>query len=248
MKKQSLLMTCLFASLAFTSCDKEAEVTVPQEASFTLDYTFMEHGSMTRATGAEVYGNFYDNYIKTKVLTPKTYSLTFTNKETGVAVTMEGCWDKAEAIRLMEGEYGVTGVSHPIANTTYPSDTVFLSFEESVSIVKDMDKLSLVAKYDSYLLMLDSANYKEAQFYHGAGKGTAFEKNLRVADDLLILFIRDFMYGNGHYDDNARLKLTRNDGHKITVPLYNIPFEKGKYYYFNDMTNSFDIPPMESGN
>ena len=27
-----------------------------------------------------------------------------------------------------------------------------------------------------------------------------------------------------------------------------IPFEKGKYYYFNDIDNSFNIPPMEEGN
>lgn len=44
------------------------------------------------------------------------------------------------------------------------------------------------------------------------------------------------------------LVVTRNDGQKSNINLVDIPFEKGKYYYFNDMTNSFDIPKMESGN
>lgn len=37
----------------------------------------------------------------------------------------------------------------------------------------------------------------------------------------------------------------------IQIPLLeldDIPFEKGKYYYFNDIDNSFNIPPMEEGN
>ena len=32
------------------------------------------------------------------------------------------------------------------------------------------------------------------------------------------------------------------------IELDDIPFEKGKYYYFNDIDNSFNIPPMEEGN
>ena len=38
------------------------------------------------------------------------------------------------------------------------------------------------------------------------------------------------------------------DGQSSSIILDNIPFEKGKYYYFNDISNSFDIPPMEAGN
>ena len=38
------------------------------------------------------------------------------------------------------------------------------------------------------------------------------------------------------------------DGMKSTIYLQDIPFTIGKYYYFNNMTNSFDLPPMDSGN
>ena len=37
------------------------------------------------------------------------------------------------------------------------------------------------------------------------------------------------------------------DGKSSSIELDDMPFEKGKYYYFNDISNSFDIPPMEAG-
>lgn len=167
----SMLLT-IAMSTSITSCTKEETPDVPQDVTFTLDYTFVESGSMTRTTGSEAYEEFYNEYIKTKVLTPTSYSLTFTNKTTGATATMEGCWDKAEGIRLVEGEYEVKGVAQPIIRNTTPSDTVYLSFEENVSITKDMNKLVLTAKYDSYLLMLDANNYKDAYFYHYSSNNT----------------------------------------------------------------------------
>ena len=44
------------------------------------------------------------------------------------------------------------------------------------------------------------------------------------------------------------ITINRNDGSPIDINICNLNFDLGKYYYFNDMTNSFDIPPMESGN
>ena len=253
MKSKSFLMAMLLViamSASFTSCTKEETLDVPQDVTFTLDYTFVESGSMSRATGTEVYNEFYEKYIKTKVLTPTSYSLTFTNKATGATATMEGCWDKTEGIRLVEGEYEVKGVSQPITRNTTPSDTVYLSFEENISISKDMDRLLLTAKYDSYLLMLDASNYKEAHFNHYSSNNSNpdIKKPLYKADNLLTLFIRDFNYGSSYNSMIPKLILTRKDNHSIEVPLNKIPFEKGKYYYFDDMTNSFDLPPMESGN
>ena len=59
-----------------------------EEVEFKLDYTFAESGDMTRATGEEVYTTFYDKYIKTKVLTPRNYTLTFSDKVTGSSVPL----------------------------------------------------------------------------------------------------------------------------------------------------------------
>ena len=189
-----------------------------------------------------------NKYIKTKKLTPTTYKLTFTNKQTGIVAEINGLWKSKDGIRLVEGEYEVSGTSYPIERTSglnIPSDSVYLTFNETVNISKDAENLTLTAKYDSYLLMFDKTNYNSITYDVFNIAGAA--KSLLETESLSTLFIRDLKYGitstYGHY-----IYLTRSNGRESEILLNNIPFEKGKYYYFNDMTNSFDIPPMESGN
>lgn len=228
----------------FSSCSED-EIYVPQEVAFTLDYTFAESGSMTRATGEEVYSSFYDKYIKTKQLTPTTYSLTFTNKATGLIAEINGRWDDKDGIRLPEGTYSVEGISHRIyresldVHSEYVSDTTFLFFNEEVHITKDQNVLNLTAKYDSYLLIFDAETIRTIE-YIGLKRWS-----LTNHDNLATLFI------NRQTDLASKddyINIQRTNGSIAKIYLKNIPFEKGKYYYFNDMTNSFDIPKMESGN
>lgn len=256
MKKVFSLMLIVTSFICFTACSNdEDEFYTPQEVDLTLDYTFVESGSMakastTRATGADVYDDFYNNYIKTKQLTPTTYSLTFTNVATGAKTTINnGVWKNKDAIRLIEGEYTVTGTSapQPIESemlSHYISDTVFISFDETVRISKDMTNINLTAKYDSYLLMFDKDYCNEA-YYHVYLNGRNNRKYLYETDNNYALFIHNFPIIGGN--DNF-IWLIRNDNSQIKIELEKQPFEKGKYYYFNDMTNSFDIPKMESGN
>lgn len=250
--KRLFSMMLIMASMmcAFSSCSED-EIYVPQDVAFTLDYTFAESGSMTRATGEDVYSSFYDKYIKTKQLTPTTYSLTFTNKETGAKAIVKGRWDKKDAIRLTEGAYEVTGTSVPLYKTKAgePSDTVYLSFNETINITRDMSSLVLQAHYESYLLLFDAENIKDIYYEHDFNTSSSMVSSvvyrLYKTEFVRSMFIRDLKYigDKPHY-----IYLTRNDGHKTTITLDKFPFEKGKYYYFNDMTNSFDIPKMESGN
>lgn len=251
MKKVFSLMLFVTSFLCFTSCSNdEDEFYTPQEVDFTLDYTFVESGSMTRATGESVYNDFYEKYIKTKQLTPTTYSLTFTNNATGAkTIINNGIWKNKDVIRLMEGEYTVTGTSapQPIESellSHYSSDTVFVSFNETVNISKDMTNINLTAKYDSYLLLFDKDNCNEV-YYQVYLNGRNNRKYLYQTDKNNIIFIKNFPIINGN--DNF-IWLIRNDNSQIKIELEKQPFEKGKYYYFNDMTNSFDIPKMESGN
>ena len=236
-------------ALALYSCSKEEVDTTPKEVEVKLDYAFTESGSMTRA-GADVYNDFYIKYIKTKKLTPAKYKLTFTNKQTGKVAQIDGLWNSQDGIRLVEGEYEVTGTSYPnhpknkIRDEGYPSDTVYLAFNENVNILKDAKNLTLNAKYDSYLLIFDKANYNSVTY---EAFNTGGPKPLLESESLLTLFIKDLKYGTTSSYDHY-IYLTRTNGQKSEILLNNIPFAKGKYYYFNDMTNSFDIPPMESGN
>lgn len=248
-------MLLVASFISFTSCSNEDDIYTPQEVDLTLDYSFIESGSMfkkngTRATGAEVYDEFYEKYIKTRQLTPTTYTLTFTNKTTGAkTIINNGVWKNKDAIRLMEGEYDVTGTSAPIpieseALSYYISDTVYISFDETVYITKDMTNINLTAKYESYLLMFDTENSNEA-YYSCYFNGRNNRKDLFQADKNHTIFIKNFPMTGGN--DNF-IWLIRNDNSKIKIELEKQPFEIGKYYYFNDMTNSFDIPKMESGN
>ena len=248
--KLFILMLSAASMLCVTSCSSEEEISVPQEVEFTVDYSFAESGSMTRASGSEVFNTFFEKYIKTKKLTPKTYSLTFKHKTTGATTTINsGHWDNKDAIRLIEGEYEVTSTSAPIPNegdnlSHYVSDTVFIAFDETVSITKDMKSISLTAKYDSYLLIFDKQNNSEAS-YRCYSSGRNLKKDLLNIDTNFIIFIKGYPVIGGNYNS---ILLTRNDKSTVKIELEKLPFEKGKYYYFNDMANSFDLPKMESGN
>ena len=197
MKKLLSMMLVMTSLVCFPSCSNEDDVYTPQELDLTLDYTFVESGNMSRASGADVYNDFYEKYIKTKQLTPTTYSLTFTNNATGAKTTINnGVWKNKDAIRLIEGEYTVTGTSapQPIESemlSQYISDTVFISFDETVHISKDMTNINLIAKYDSYLLMFDKDNCNEA-YYHVYLNGRNNRKNLYETNNNYILFINNF--------------------------------------------------------
>lgn len=239
--------------LSLSSCSGSEEGPVsPQEVAVVVDYSFAQSGSMTRATGAEVYDAFYDKYIKTKQLTPKTFSLTFKHKKSGAVTNItNGLWCSNDVIRLVEGEYEVTGTSAPVSGNNsvleYVSDTVYLKFNEVVNIAKDMTKVNLTAIYDSYLLLFDNTNYKNVSgkiFNYSAQN--FLKKDLLKTDSNYIVFIKQLTTGSTVYHNY--IQLTRNDNSAISIELDKQPFEKGKYYYFNDMTNSFDIPKMESGN
>lgn len=249
-------------ALALCSCSKEDGIITPQEIEFTLDYTFAESGSMTRA-GADVYGAFYDKHIKTKKLTPKTYSLTFKDKSTGrKALEVNGAWDNKISVRLPSGNYTVTGISHPIIENyeNSPADTVYMKFSEDVTIKEDMTELVLTAQYDSYLLLFDKTN-ASAVNYKGVYSGTSSVSQksqilpLSSDDNIYWSFLTSTSYYYTDVQNNTRIpyenysiSINRKDESEVILYFDGLRFTIGKYYYFNDMTNSFDIPPMESGN
>ena len=247
MKRFFSMMLIIASTLWLASCNNNAEPYVPQEVEFSLDYTFVESGSMTRATGAEVYNEFYEKYVKTKQLTPTTYSLTFTNQKTGATATINGRWDKKDGIRLPEGTYNVKGKSTPSEiEFTEWSDSVYLTFDEIVTLKKDDTQLTLTAIYDSFLLIFDKENTTNISCEcRNISNST---KKKVISDENIYWIFMQQTYLENYKNNDFYLVITRNDKKRSYIDLINIPFEKGKYYYFNDMTNTFDIPPMESGN
>ena len=242
-------MLIMASILCFTSCSKEDDGYTPQEVDFSLDYTFVESGNMARASGTDVYNNFYEKYIKTKQLTPRTYYLEFFANEEKI-LTINGQWGTNTGIRLPEGEYRVVGYSYPIE--TYaeqpqylPSDTVYITFDENVNIIKDMTILTLNAKYDSYLLLFDKANKQKIELNIGQRMLNHDESCYWIFSKIKSWTNWDNGFSFTHYFE---ADIFKSNGDCMNLIFGKLPLENNKYYYFNDMTNSFDIPQMESGN
>lgn len=240
---KNILVLGLLA-FALCSCSKEKVDATPREVNLRLNYTFEGSGSMTRS-GESIYSAFHDKYIKTHTLTPKTYKLVFENTETGATSHQQGIWGKKEGIKLLTGKYKVTGESTPyMEDGSICIDSLTIRFEENITITEDMTKLTLQAKHDSYMMFFDKANKKHIDYKYTNDGWNGEILNLKTIDDIYYCFISNTSNYSQHimyiYDTNNTLKVSFN--------FQSSPFEKGKYYYFNDTTNSFDIPPMESGN
>jgi hypothetical protein len=133
-----------------------------------------------------------------------------------------------------------------------------MRFEEDITIKQDMSELVLNAIYDSYLLMFDKSNTKSVTltgYYIRTGSNKSHSLQLPSNNNLYFAFINnDYFYyldekENCYYSyDIKSITINRNDGSPVDINLNNLNFDLGKYYYFNDMTNSFNIPTMESGN
>lgn len=244
--KQTLILSCILAIFTAIGCTQQA--LPPTEVTVALDYSFMESGSMTKA-GDAVYSDFYEKYVKSKVLTPKTFNLTFTNVETKAVATIKGDWTKNHSLKLLTGDYEVTGTSYPAYKDKRDGDfkgidSLFICFNETVKITSEMTKLNLTAQYDSYLLMFDKSDKSLINYrYHPTGSNSYYDIALKDIDDIYYAFYNKL---NG-YDKENQIIINRTVG-TTTINMINVPFEKGHYYYFNDLSNSFDIPPMTSGN
>ncbi|CAG9903253.1 hypothetical protein BOVA604_5057 [Bacteroides ovatus] len=244
--KNFLFLIAVTLVIAGCSNDKQEEIieqTTPQEIIVTFDYYFWESGSMTKSTGNELYTTFYNKYIKNKTLTPRSYALTLKNLKTGESSYIRGYWNKKEGVKLMEGTYEVTGTSSPIYNSyLYQKlDTVYLAFKENIAINSNTTSVNLSAKYNSFMLMFDTDNTKSIEY--GYGENSSNNIALSKVDNIYYMFLDKLSIAG-----NDRLRIKRTSGSESNIGISKTPFENGKYYYFNDITNSFDVPPMEQGN
>ena len=238
MKVKNLVVASAALMIIGCSSNGESENLVPQEVTVGIDYSLWESGSMTKS-GESLYTDFYNKYIKTKQLTPTSYSLSFNNKDMVKISTVNGYWKEKAGIRLVEGTYEVIGTSTP--STKEPIDSIALSFNEKVAISSETTSITLTAKYSSYMLMFDAASIKSID-YSEYTDGVYRTYTLKKLDNIFYVFI--------HHEpkDSDKVVITRNNSIKVEINLYGLNLEKGKYYYFNDVTNSFDIPPMQGGN
>lgn len=240
MQTMKKILLLVMTTLAIAGCSNEEQNNlVPEEVTVNIDYDFWESGSMSRS-GADLYTNFYNKYIKTKLLTPTTYTLSLSTKDVPKPTTINGYWGNKDGIRLLEGTYNIYGTSNPISSKA-SIDTLSMSFSEKVAITKETTSITLTAKHSSFMLIFDASNTTSIDYsgYLHGGYGTY---SLAKKDDIFYIFI------SKDIEESDKIVITRKAKKQVTINLYGLPFEKGKYYYFNDVTNSFDIPPMTEGN
>ncbi len=99
----------------------------------------------------------------------------------------------------------------------------------------------MTAKHSSFMLIFDASNTISIEYsgYLHGGFGTY---SLNKKDEIYYIFL------SKDIEASDQIVVTRKNKKKVIINLYGLSFKKGKYYYFNDVTNSFDIPPMTEGN
>lgn len=229
----SFLLLCV-AAICCLSCENGEDVNVEKKlVDVCFGVKFVESGSMSRATADEVYQEFYDKHIATKELVKKEYQLTIRDMSGATVAELNGTWD-VTTIQLPEGTYQISG------NSVGDYETVFLRFEEDVEI-KSSGTINLTAQYSCYLLLFPTNGGQYSYTLYTKSGMYTDSMALPTVDDLSYLFASSLGYS--HY-------IKYSDGTDQTTLYFNsenFQFEIGKYYYFNIVTGTFNIPPMENG-
>lgn len=245
MKKKHFFNIILCAFSIYSCSQVELSDNQVEDVQIYLDYTFSDSGSMyTKSESGDVaFQEFKKNYIDTRKVTPSKFTLMFSKKDDpNIVFNLSGHWDKQEGFRLPEGTYNVKGVSEPAVRGTsskyyYCTDTAYISFNETVSIIKGMDRVALKAEYNSYLLLFDKSKIKEVT--HSETSPEVFNST----ENVIYGFISDRI-SQSSYSVFVRNK----DGDLSHIYLNRFNGKKGMYYYFKNIDYSYELPEMQPGN
>ena len=232
-------LTLLSVALFLHSCGED--IKQPSEVEFTIDYSFSS-GSMSRATNDEVYTNFFNDYIKTRKITPNHFSVSFINSETKQKTEITGLWTEKSFVKLLEGNYTVSGNSINKSSTyKYVRDSLALSFNDNISINSKTTDLKIKAEYNCALIFFDTSKTTKVRY--------ANDDYYNKTDEPLNI-LNGYFYGFVHSfsGDNSYIEVTRKYDKAVKIYTKNLNLENGKYYFFNDMTGGFDLEPMTPGN
>lgn len=230
-------------AIGLVACSKEE---TPSDVTFALDYTIGGGENMVRA-GADLYRDFYNNFVKTKEVGYSDYSLSFYKGEELVG-TFNGQWD-ATLVTLPEGTYRVKGTSRaPKKELTDKPDenlqlkTMALSFDEEVIIAKNTTTLSLNPTYDCYLLFFAKSLVTSAKI-HTVYSNT-YDRDVYSpfyeAGDIYYVFIPTKC-------DAKNVIYTATDGDRGTLTLKPLGFQNGKFYCLDALVSGYQAPSMENG-
>ena len=216
------------------SCSNKTEIELPQDVTFSIGIQLPQSGSMTK-NAADIYSDFYSNYIATKTLIPEDYSITIYKEGESIGNDYRGKWD-ADLITLAEGTYKIVGVSKG------DFSKASLKFEENVVITKNTTSIKLNAIYDCYMLFFKMADFTSVSVSCDSSltSGASTSESLPTTDAIHYIFLP--------YRNARGISYTTINKDSGYTSLSNYTFEKGKYYMFDIVQGEIVIPPMTQGN
>lgn len=243
MKKVAIIFTTL---LALIGCKKVSVEPITEEVSITLSYALdTSVGSdMTKASDAEVFDMFYEK-MKTGELVAPDYHITFEEVTTGATYEFNGKWDNEDMITIRTGKYRIKGYSR--ASGEYIQDKASLAFDEEREISASSRSVVLTAIYDCFLLAFAKSDIKTMKLYY-TYYGDSSAKTLFSFEDYYYAYANDVLYSNqANRKEQACISGERQNGSIFKIYVGNANLEKGKYYIYNDVNGSFELPKMEAG-
>jgi len=249
LKFWSILSFALAAILGFgvTSCSNEEsdEVTekpapVDEEVQVYFVYTLdTSVGTpMTRTSGDEVFNQFYDK-IKTGELVPDDYSLTLTETTTGAKYVFKGKWSENNLVTIRTGKYKVEGSS---TASGYIQDKCSISINEEISITASSSAICLNASYECSLLVFTDTNIKNVYYFDSDNGTGGYQRQFYSFSTYKYAFvINDILQQKTYFGGTFTNEST------FRIYVAGLQFEKGKYYVYNAVSNSFNLPKMVQG-
>ena len=235
---------CLFFVLisvfafSLSACEEKIDNAQEVSVSFAFDLNVNSGNSMTKATNADVFGEFYEKIISAELVEPS-YHLLLTELTTGVEYEFTGFWNSPDMITLRTGKYHIVGYSTALGDNI--QEKCSFVFEEVLDITSSTTLIVLSAKYDCSLLIFKSGDLTSVSNFNGEESVDFFTFNSYkyafVNNELYKEGMKDLAYISGSYANGADFKYYTGA----------LPFEKGKYYVYNSVTATFVVPEMEDG-
>jgi hypothetical protein len=272
MKKLSVLLILAFCTIRCTKIPDAAKDTITNKVSISLDYTFPSRSGDMAAKDGPTYLDFYNQYISSKILTPRTYYIMFTSLTLHTGTGINGKWGNKVQAYIPPDRYEIDGYSQPTKYQVW-GDTCYLKFHDTIDITKTSTDVTLKALYDCSLILLDTTDVKNTILHADTTKWTypaLFSNTVKKTMMKSGAFYNAFYSngpanGDGYYKADLYLTVTsrridttyssvhgvqtiyvHNRTGEIVLSLYT--WTPGKYYYFSESDNNYNLSPMISGN
>ena len=235
------VIVVIIATVLLIGCSgKEQLPDNAKKVEVTFSFVLPQSGSLSKASAAEVYDSFYNSFVKTGQVLPDVYYLSIKTMDGIEVASVSGYWSEHKPVMLPTGKYLVSGYSKGGKSSSDCYNKAPLLFEEQIEITENTTSIFLHAMYDCYLLLFDSDGKTRFSWTLDGSSGAEISGSVNTAGNQYYIFVQ------GGFKDSGNVRWTYG-GKETVIWMSTFSFEKGYYYYFNDLEGSFEIPKMQPG-